>query len=245
LSAVVKSILEQSTGDGVILFPAGMFYTEEKPASTFYNRVQETLIPVLKQTTSHIIVCTGVDNARDQIALAIDKTGIISKGRKFYTASGEGQIELAPDFLSEEDGESRIFELNGTRYYMCVCYDIFGLRHKNLSNPGVDVVLNLVHCFYQQGEGPCGEPNFARHGLAGASNQWKCPVFAAAVFFKPIPLDWPSGVYWNRGKTHSQSCTYESISISPINETSFDISEGAALVRWYNLKSFEQYQNVD
>jgi hypothetical protein len=48
LSTVVKSILEQSTGDGVILFPAGMFYTEEKPASTFYNRVQETLIPVLK-----------------------------------------------------------------------------------------------------------------------------------------------------------------------------------------------------
>ena len=48
LSAVVKSILKQSTGDGVILFPAGMFYTEEKPASTFYNRVQETLMPVLK-----------------------------------------------------------------------------------------------------------------------------------------------------------------------------------------------------
>jgi hypothetical protein len=105
LSTVVKSIIERSTCDGIILFPAGMIYTEDKAPSTFYNRVQETLIPVLKQTNDHVIVCAGVDSARDQIAIAVDKTGIIAKGRKFYPAPGEGQIELAPDFLSEEDGK--------------------------------------------------------------------------------------------------------------------------------------------
>ena len=247
LSAVVKSILEQSTGDGVILFPAGMFYTEEKPASTFYNIVQETLIPVLKQTNDHVIVCTGVDSARDQIAIAIDKTGIIAKGRKFYTAPGEAQIELAPDYSSEEDGKSRIFELNGTRYYMCVCYDIFGLRHKDLHNPGVDVVLNLVHCFYQPGKGPCGLALFAKHGLAGASKKWKCPVFAAVIFFKPnIPTQWPTGVYWNQGDKSTRFWRYSDNPVKPaVTFEPITIKEGVALVRMYNLKSFEQYQNVD
>ena len=234
LSNVVQSIVKRSTGDGVILFPAGMFYTEEKPASTYYNRVQETLIPVLKQTTSHIIVCTGVDSARDQIALAIDKTGIIAKGRKFYTAPGEDQIELAPNYSTEEDGKSRRFELNGTRYYMCVCYDIFGLRHKDLHNPGVDVVLNLVHCFYQPGEGPSGLALFAKHGLAGASKQWKCPVFAAVIFFKPnIPTQWPTGVYWNQGDKSTKFWKYSDNPIKPADSFEPEVEEGAALVRMY------------
>jgi hypothetical protein len=247
LSTFVKSILKQSTGDGLILFPAGMFYTEDKAASTFYNRVQETLIPVLKQTNDHVIVCTGVDSARDQIAIAVDKTGIIAKGRKFHPAPGEDQIELAPDYSTDEDGKSRIFELNGTRYCMCVCYDIFGLRHKDLHNPGVDVVLNLVHCFYQPGKGPSGLALFAKHGLAGASKQWKCPVFAAVVFFKPnIPMHWPTGVYWNQGDKSTRFWRYSDNPIKPaVTFEPITIEEGLALVRRYNLKSFEQYQNVD
>jgi len=39
LSTVVRSVVERSTGDGIILFPAGMFYTEDKAASTFYFKV--------------------------------------------------------------------------------------------------------------------------------------------------------------------------------------------------------------
>ena len=234
LSTFVKSILKQSTGDGVILFPAGMFYTEDKAASTFYNRVQETLIPVLKQTNDHVIVCTGVDSARDQIAIAVDKTGIIAKGRKFHPAPGEDQIELAPDYSTDEDGKSCIFELNGTRYCMCVCYDIFGLRHKDLRNPGVDVVLNLVHCFYQPGKGPSGLALFAKHGLAGASKQWKCPVFAAVVFFKPnIPMHWPTGVYWNQGDKSTRFWRYSDNPIKPADSFEPEVEEGAALVRMY------------
>jgi hypothetical protein len=211
-----------------------MIYTEDKAASTFYNRVQETLIPVLKRTTSHLIVCTGVDSARDQIAIAVDKTGILAKGRKFYTAPGEDQIELAPNFSSAEDGKSRIFELNGTRYYMCVCYDIFGLRHKDLSNPGVDVVLNLVHAFYPSGEGPSGEPYFARHGFAGASKQWGCLVFGTAVFFnRKIPEHWPTGVYWNQGDKSTTKWRYSDNPIKPANSFEPEVEEGAALVRMY------------
>jgi hypothetical protein len=231
LSKVVQSIIKKNTGDGVILFPAAMFYTNEKPASTFYNQVQETLIPVLKQTSNHIIVCTGVDSARDQIALALDRTGIIAKGRKFYASPGEDQIELAPDSSSEEDGKSRIFELNGTRYYLCVCYDIFGLRHKDLSNPGVDVVLNLVHCFYQPGEGPSGLALFAKHGLAGASKQWGCFVFGTAVFFnREIPPLWPTGVYWNQGDKSTTKWRYSDNPIKPADSfESITIEEGAAM----------------
>jgi hypothetical protein len=35
LSEVVNTIIKRSSGDGVILFPAGMIYTEDKAASTF------------------------------------------------------------------------------------------------------------------------------------------------------------------------------------------------------------------
>jgi len=235
LSTVVQSVVEQSTGDGVILFPAGMFYTGDKAAKTYFNRVEETLKPVLEQTTNHIIVCTGVDSARDQIALAVDKTDIIALGRKFYaTAPGEGPITPASDYLDKEDGKSRIFELNGTSYYMCVCYDIFGLRHQNLSNPSVDVALNLAHAFYPKGEGPSGEPYFAKHGFAGASKQWGCLVFGTAVFFRPeIPEHWPTGVYWNQGDKSTTKWKYSDNPIKPADSFETEIEEGATLIRWY------------
>ena len=236
LSKVVQSIIKKSTGDGVILFPAGMFYTGGKTARTYFNWVEKTLIPVLKQTTDHVIVCTGVDSAQDQIAIAIDKTGIIAKGRKFYLAAPDkGAIIPAKDYLSKEDGKSRIFELNGTCYYLCVCYDSFGLRHKDLPNPNVDVALNLAHAFYPRFEGPSGETYFARHGLAGASKQWKCPVVGTAVFFnRKIPPLWPTGVYWNQGDKSTQLWRYSDNPIKPaVTFEPITIEEGAALVRMY------------
>jgi len=234
LSTVVRSVVKQSTGDGIILFPAGMIYTEDKAPSTFYDRIQETLIPVLKQTKDHVIVCTGVDSARDQIAIAVDKTGIIAKGRKFYTAPGEDQIELAPDSSSEEDGKSRIFELNSTRYYLCVCYDIFGLKHEHLPNQDVDVALDLAHAFYPKGEGPSGESYFARHGFAGASKQWGCLVFGTAVFFnRGIPEHWPTGVYWNQGDKSTREWRYSDNPIKPADSLKTEVEEGVALVRMY------------
>ncbi|MBN1763014.1 MAG: hypothetical protein JW878_08085 [Methanomicrobia archaeon] len=191
-----------------------------------------------------MIVCVGIDGgvdiegyAHDQIGIAVSKSGIEAIGRKFYPAPQEKDlVKRAENYSSHEEGKSRIFELNGTKYFMCVCYDTYGLRHKNLRNSDVDVVLNLVHCFYPKGEGPCGESYFARHGFAGASKQWKCLVFGTAVFFnREIPERWPSGVYWNQGDKSTQEWKYKDNPLKPSRDISVDMPEGKAMVRVYGL----------
>jgi len=253
LSKVVESILGKLSGDGVILFPGGMFSTGESEPKTYYNEVEETVKSILSKTGRKIVVCTGIDGSvdvegycfHDQIGIAISKEGIEAKGRKFHPApQEEGHVELAKDknkdrdkdYLAEEDGKSRIFELSGVNYYMCVCYDTYGIRHKNLPNPDVDVILNLVHCFYPKGEGPSGDPYFARHGFAGASKQWRCPVFGTAVFFnRDIPENWPSGVYWNQGDKSTRDWRYSDNPIKAKDEFKINVKEDAVLVKIYLL----------
>jgi len=244
LSKVVESILEKCSGNGVILFPGRMFSTGESEPKTYYNELEEAVKRILGKTERNIIVCTGIDGSvdvegysHDQIGIAISKEGIEAIGRKFHPAPQEkGHVELADDVSSKEDGKSRISELNGVKYFMCVCYDTYGIRHKNLINPDVDVVLNLVHCFYPRGEGPSGESYFARHGFAGASKQWKCPVFGTAVFFnRSIPERWPTGVYWDQGDKSTPKWKYEDNPLKYSIEFPVDISEGKALVRIYDL----------
>ena len=178
--------------------------------------------------------------AGDQIGLAVDRDGIIAIGRKFHPAPQEkGHIKLADDYLSEEDGKSRIFELNGVKYFMCVCYDTYGLRHLDLPNPGVDVVLNLVHSIY-----PRSSPSyFAKHGLAGASRQWGCPVFGAVVFFGCRILEnWPTGVCWNMGDISTRNWRYVDNPVRSKDEFYLKIkkdrphaNEDIALVKIYDL----------
>ena len=240
LSKVVESILGKFSGNGVILFPGGMFSTGKKEPSTLYDWVEKQIKDILGKIEEHIVVCAGIDGSvdkenysNDQIGIAVSRKGIVAIGRKFHPAPQEkGHVELAESHSSEEDGKSRIFELNGVKYFMCVCYDTYGVRHKNLPNPGVDVVLNLVHCFYPRREGPSGESYFARHGFAGASKQWKCPVFGTAVFFnRDIPENWPTGVYWNQGDKSTPNWKYED---NPLKYSEgFRVSEGIALVRMY------------
>lgn len=177
--------------------------------------------------------------AGDQIGLAVDKGGIKAMGRKFHPAPQErGHVELAPNYLSDEDGKSRIFELNGVKYCMCVCYDTYGVRHKNLSNPNVDVVLDLVHSVYPVGEGSSGASYFAKHGLAGASKQWRCPVFGAVVFFmRRILENWPTGVYWNQGDVSTVNWGYADNPVKHEDKFKIDIKEGLALIRIYDLET--------
>ena len=244
LSKVVDSILDKCSGDGVILFPGGMFSTGENEARTHYNKLEEAVKRILGKTERNIVVCAGIDGSvdkegysHDQIGSAVSKNGIEAIGRKFYPAPQEKDlVKLAENYLSNEEGKSRIFELNGVKYFMCVCYDTYGVRHKELSNSeGVDVVLNLVHCFYPKGEGPSGDPYFARHGFAGASKQWKCPVFGAVVYFnRSIPERWPTGVIWNQGDKSTQKWKYEYNPLKYSEEFKVDITEGIALVRMYN-----------
>ena len=244
LSKVVESILGKSSGNGVILFPGGMFSTGENEAKTYYNEVEETVKNILSKTERNIVVCAGIDGSvdkegysNDQIGIAISKNGIDAIGRKFYpTAQEREHVKRAKNHLSEEDGKPRFFELNGIKYFMCVCYDIFGIRHKNLPKLDVDVVLNLVHCFYPKGEGPSGEPYFARHGFGGASKQWDCPVFGAVVFFnREIPERWPTGVCWNQGDKSTQKWRYEDNPIKSKDEFKMNVGEDAVLVKIYYL----------
>lgn len=85
----------------------------------------------------------------NQLAVEIDHTGIISKGRKFYPTEGEkNYINVANSELEDEDGYKLTFEVKGKTFYIAVCYDIFGIRHSKLVNPGTDYILNLIHVFF-------------------------------------------------------------------------------------------------
>lgn len=218
LTNVVNYILSQIDGNGIILFPAGWFDAKHRRVSSLYNWIERNVVNLLKNCKNReIVISVGIDGRKnkDQIAIALSKNGIKAIGRKFYPTDNEKDfIEVAPSYLSKENGKTRMFKLNGKKYFMCVCYDIFGIKHNKLRNPGVDIVLNLIHGF-RHGE---SEANFARHGLAGASARWKCRVFASAKFFKPVPKKWPSAVYWNNDRTYSSSCTYAEISINPLKE---------------------------
>lgn len=246
LSQIVDRIAKETSGNGVILFPGGWFRTDKENPSTLYDWVEKRIKDILGKIEEHIIVCVGIDGsidkegyANDQIGIAVSKEGIEAIGRKFYPAAQErGHVKLAKDkdYLAKEDGKSRIFELNGVKYFMCVCYDTYGIRHKDFTNPDVDVVLNLVHCFYPVGKGPAGTSFFARHGFAGASKQWKCPVFGTAVFFnRDIPANWPTGVYWNQDDKSTRDWRYADNPIKSNDKIEMDVREGAALVKIYEL----------
>ena len=190
----------------------------------------------------NIVVCIGVDGrvtqyAKDQIGIAISKKGIEAIGRKFHSAPQEkGHVELADDYLSKEENKPRVFDLNGRNFFFSVCYDSFGIKQKKLSNPGIDIILDLVHGFNRKGEGGSGEVYFAKHGFAGASKKWECLVFGAAVFFnREIPERWPTGVYWNKGDMSTQRWRYEDNPIKPQTEFRKTIKEGTALVKIYNI----------
>lgn len=240
-SQVVDLVSNDTEGDGVIIFPGGWFDTGKQEAKSVYEWAEASIKCIISKKKRNIIICLGIDGRlhrfpRDQIGIAISKRGIEAIGRKFHPTREEKRfIEPAESHLEKEENKSRTFELNGKKYFMCVCYDSFGIKHNSIPKMGVDAVLDLVHGFYPKGEGVSGTGNFARHGLAGASNQWKCPVFCATVFFRrEIPETFPSGVYWDRGNTHSPKCTYETIRLNQSREENIKVKEGKVSVRIYN-----------
>jgi hypothetical protein len=75
-----------------------------------------------------------------------------------------------------------------------------------------------------------------RHGFAGASREWGCPVFGAAVFFdRRVPRNWPSGVYWTRGDVSTQVWGYDDNPLRPAGEFRWNINEGMAVVRIFPI----------
>ena len=243
LSRIVEKLAEELDEDCVILFPGGYFSAEKEAARTLYVSVEKYVKDELDRTGKNFVICVGIDGkkerfARDQIAMAISKRGIEAIGRKFHPAPVEkGHVDLAENFQSREERKSRTFSFGGRTYFLGACYDSFGIKHLDLPNPGVDVVLDLVHRFISSGKGSsCSY--FARHGFAGASKHWGCPVFGAAVFFdRRIPEDWPSGVFWNKGNISTQDWGYRDNPLKPINEYHFPGLEERAVVRIFDLNS--------
>jgi len=201
---LLQKIIEASTGADIILLPAG-YYDNRRMTKRSLRSLAKNVIRILKRTGASSIVCVGVDyqGGKHQLAYAVNAKGIVAAGRKFYPTKDErGVITTATDFLSMENGMERMFQVKGFNCYMAVCYDGFGVRHLNTENPGVDIFLNLVHCFYEKGQGNSGDVYFARKGFAGVSMHWGCTVFGAAVFFgREMSERWLTGVLYSGSKS--------------------------------------------
>lgn len=251
LNSLDDSYDEQLTGDiikdisnkaDIILFPAGYldFNSFKKISKEDLSKWENYIVELLKISKSKSIVCLGLDinNGINQLALAIDSTGIIAKARKFYPTDYEkNRIKAAKNSLDKENGYNRFFKLKNKIFYLAVCYDAFGIRHNKLRNPGVDCILNLIHGFYPRSEGRgSGDVYFARLGLAGASKQWECPAFAAVTYYRrEIPEKWPSGILWNIGDENVQNWSYLDNPIAPIEIINYDRELEKAEVRIFEF----------
>ena len=256
LMETIERIAEEMNGDGVILLPAAYFNTGDKPADSILDSVEKQITEKLNTIQQNIVVCLGIDGragthiykgnstelSRDQVALAIDKNGITSMGRKFYPTDTErGFAVLQDDPFSGEKSYPRTFTLNGICYYLAVCMDIYGVRHKQLSKPETDskfVILALAHEF-----GPRSSPAyFAKWGFAGASKQWNAPVFGTAVFMHRSIKNWPAGVLWDKGNKEVKRWKFEDNPIKEFNTTNHAIPEGKALIKFYSIQDLMMKQ---
>lgn len=214
---ILNEVKSETKGSGILLFPAGYFHTSHCKPSTGYLQSPECqqFIRPIKEALNEIknrriVVVFGVDGRntsktskgfKDQIALAINRSGVIAAARKFHPAPGEEEyVKLAKNYLEEEEGESRIFGLNGKSFYLAVCYDLVGINQKKLPNPKaepVNAILNCIHRFERSSTPGGGSTHWAK-SMAGASIIWKCPVYGSVVFYGgAFPVKWPSGVSVN------------------------------------------------
>jgi len=220
LSALINNLIvtkeSVNQDDGIILLPARYFDSGDQSADSLFPWLAKEIIYVLSNIQRKIFVVAGVDGckldkfASDQLAIAIDKTGIKAIGRKFHPVEEEkGHICAATDYRIGEIGYPRIISLNDRTFYIAVCYDVFGIKNLHLQNPGIDSILSCIHGFTVKGEGGSGDSMFTRHGLAGASKQWNCPIYSSAVFLKrKMPQNWPAAILWNQGDKITREWRY-------------------------------------
>lgn len=218
MECILRETLKKTTGDGVILFPGGWVHTQHEKAETIYPTIEQSVRNILTLTKRDIKVCIGIDGCfshiiveeaydKDQMAIVIDRTGIIAISRKFYPTdkSEEENIQLSKNYKEGELGKPRIFELNGVRYFPFVCHDIYGpfKKSEKYPNPGIHVGLNIIHRFRPRGQHLSREDYFPKFGWSEASYQWQIPIFGTSIFFRrkiPIPDEWPTGVFWKSGE---------------------------------------------
>jgi hypothetical protein len=249
LLRIISTLSAELKEDGVILFPGGWFHNGKESAESSFPSIEKKIKKVLQKIPAHIIVSLGIDGSTDdegydldQLAVALDKTGIIAISRKFHvlTKRERERVHLAPDYLRGEQGKPRIFSLNGVRFFPTICYDTYGPQQQKLVNPGVDVILSHVHYFVPNNEiGPKGVVDFVRKGFAGSSAQWRCPVFGAAIFIRrQIPKSWCTGMDYRTFAKDYTDCKINENSISPRKEFKDQkIKEGFTLVQVYDLNA--------
>jgi hypothetical protein len=248
LLRIVAQLSSESKDNGVILFPGGWFHNGEEPAELLFPYIEEKIRKRLATISSHIVVSLGVDGSIDeyrydvdQLAIAVDKTGIIAISRKFQvlTKRERERVRLSPDYLQGELGKPRIFSLSGIRFYPAICYDTYGPQQQNLVNPGVDVILSHVHYFVPLNEkGPKGVVDFVRKGFAGASAKWQCPVFGAGIFIRrEIPKNWCTGMNYRTFSKSYMACKVDENKIfTRLFFKDYRLNEGYVFVQVYDLR---------
>ena len=237
---IVRHILESTTGRGIVLFPAGWFlYAAGQIRQKHYRRIADRIAKLLEDGGRDIVICLGIDGELqrdipvDQAAIAVGRDGIVASARKFHGTADEAPIiRAARDGMVGEGGYPRSLDLGGRSYWLAVCYDIFGIRHRSLPNPGCDAILSLVHGFSPRGQTGCGDVYLSRLGFAGASRAWGCPVYGAAVFFqRPVPPRWPSGVLWRGGDRQGRNWRYADNGMRPEKILRVELIDGRCEVR--------------
>jgi len=248
---IITPILKSRSSDGIILFPAGLIHTGGIEAKTEEFAVSLAVTTALKQSSSEVLVCIGIDGKmdergfdHDQVALIIDKNGIKQRVRKFCASPQEKDVIYGDLEPLTEAKKSHIFQFKEKKFFLSVCYDICankpGPKGFGMTNPGVDFVLNLVHRFPKSGEGS-GVWYFVRDNFGGASRDWKCPVFGTGIFIERDIADiWRSGVFWNLGNipTNSYGITAEDFFIPyekrPLIVFPQDFSDSFAEIRIFD-----------
>ena len=202
LKDIFKEVKSQPT---IILFPAGIFnfsVLQEiciKKLARFFSKFLEI-------NHSSAVIVLGIDfgvkkditkikKAKKQMAIAINKDGIIALSKKFYpTKEEEGKIELSSSPYEKTCGLNACFTYNNQPFVMAVCYDIFGIRKKNIKVEKNTIILNLIHTFKKTGIAS-GTFYYVRDGLARTSYYTSCKVFCAAIFEEKEFGNYISGIY--------------------------------------------------
>jgi hypothetical protein len=234
---VVRKLAQATRGAAVVTFPGGWFQAGARKPMTVLESLSRAVGRILRlHGNGRLALSLGVDGRGgvDQLGVAIVEQEVVAMARKFHPAPGEEDtIDAADDWAAGEGGFPRIARLFGRTFFLAVCYDCFGIRHRHLPKPQVDAVLDHVHSFGRRGSRfGSGDALFARHGLAGASQEWGVPIFAGVRFIdRPIPAGWPSGVLWSGRHVSTMTWSYRKNGIQPEQTLSAETNAGRAVVR--------------
>lgn len=209
---LLSNILSHLTEDAdILILPAGFLNSRSKQPETIFDETEMVVTKLIKKYNDNLFICFGIDGRHktDQLALAVNTTGIISIARKFHHM--DSSIHLADNAFALEQNMKRHFLIKGKRPFLAVCYDIFGISKFKLDNEtNCDFIIGVIHGFGSNG----GDSDFARKGLGGASKQWKVHSYASAVFSdNRNPANWTSGVEWTHGNASVKDFTYDQIRI--------------------------------